>query len=119
MAVIPAFFDLAPFALRFFTATDFFAVFRDFAAFFVVLAMSSPDADASAAGRRPDSSVHNASGAAALRVGLAPFAFAAVFARLGALATAVPFFLVASAILAQRIGPQCRSVSHPRDERVP
>lgn len=67
MAAIPAFVDLAPFALRFFTATDFFAVFRDFAAFFIVLAIYSPGADAS------------------LR-------FAAVFARLGALATAVTFF---------------------------
>jgi hypothetical protein len=122
MDVIPGFADLASFALRFFTATDFFAVFPDFAAFFIVLAMCSPDADASAAGPRPETTMRlfiMRRVAAALRVGFAPFAFAAVFARLGALATAVPFFLVASAILAQRIGPQCRSVSHPRDERVP
>jgi len=68
-AAIPAFADLAVFVLRFFTATDFFAVFADFDAFFIALAMCPPDADA-------------------------------------------------SAILAQRIGPECRSVSHPRDERV-
>jgi len=94
MDVIPTFVDLGAFASRSFTATDFFAVFPDFAAFFFVLAMCSPDATRA-------------------------FAFAAAFARLGALATAVPFFLVASAILAQRVGPLCRSVSHPRDERVP
>ena len=69
MAVIPTFFDWAPFVFRSFTATDFFAAFPDFAAFFFVLAICSPDADA-------------------------------------------------SAILAQSVGPQDRSL-RPRDARVP
>ena len=55
MAVIPVLFDAGAFGLRSFTATDFFAAFRDFVAFrafgafafFVVLAMCPPDVHAS------------------------------------------------------------------------
>jgi len=104
MDVIPAFLDLGAFASRSFTATDFFAAFRAFGAFafFVVLAICSPDADASTAGRGSETRTHlltirevaparsalaggrsftSTDVFAALRAGFLPFALARVFPR--------------------------------------
>src|ERR1700752_2027689 len=82
MDAIPTFFDLASFALRFFPATDFFAVFPDFAAFFIVLAMSSPPPFLSSSSRAlflHNLSVHSAAACriratnASLETGVQPY----------------------------------------------